>query len=46
MRRTPSRRVEEKDVQEEILLQVEQVPQRDQFPIVEGGNDGLVVRQS
>ena len=51
-RRTPARRVEENDVQEEIPLQVEeveQVPQGaqgakgDQVPNVEGGNESLVV---
>ncbi|TMX04002.1 hypothetical protein EJD97_012228 [Solanum chilense] len=51
-RKTPARRVEENDVQEEIPLQVEeiekvvQVPQGtqgDKVPIVGGGNDVLVV---
>ena len=41
--RTPARRVEENEVQEEISPQVEQVPQGDQVLIVGGGNDVLVV---
>ncbi|TMX05787.1 hypothetical protein EJD97_024853 [Solanum chilense] len=48
-RRSPARRVEENEVQEEIPPQVEEVEiipqsaQSDQVPIVEGGNDVPVV---
>ena len=45
-RRTPTRRVEVNDVNEEIHLQVEQVPQGaqgDQVPIVGGCNDIAVI---
>ena len=43
MRRTPTRRVEENDVNEEIPPQVEKFPQGDQVPIGGQGNDFLVV---
>ena len=38
-KRTPSRRVEENDVNEEIPPQVEKVSQGDQVPNVGGGNE-------
>ena len=41
--RTPSRRVEENDVNEEIPPQVEHVAQGDEVPIGGQGNDVLVV---
>ena len=42
-RRTPARRVNKNDVNEDIPPQVDQVSQGDQVPIMGGGNDVLVV---